>query len=371
MSISLGLDVGAVSVKLAALGEPEDRPLLTHLARASSSFFLPKLPKSNRFSDCCLALSTYRRLQGHPREAASDLLREFCELVPEEAIAGIRLTGSGGRTVAHVLNAEFENEFRALARSMHAFYPQVRSVFEMGGETSKYVRLSPTDGADRLGILDYQCSTECAAGTGSFIDQQASRLLYEVEDVGAAARGASCAARVAGRCSVFAKTDMIHAQQKGYATDQILRGLCEAVARNFKSSIVKGRQVVSPVAFIGGVALNAGVREALREAFKLPESDFLVPETHCWMTALGASILAKEGNGHGTSGTLRRLRAGTTIAEEFPTSEALTLDHVTLLRDRVPPLQLPAVGSREHAYLGIDVGSVSTNLVVIDSSGTC
>jgi predicted CoA-substrate-specific enzyme activase len=369
MSISLGLDVGAVSVKLAALGGPEDRPLLAHLARASSSFFLPKLPKSNRFSDCCLALSTYRRLQGNPREAASDLLREFCELVPEEAIAGIRLTGSGGRTVAHVLNAEFENEFRALARSMHAFYPQVRSVFEMGGETSKYVRLSPTDGVDRLGILDYQCSTECAAGTGSFIDQQASRLLYEVEDVGTAACGASCAARVAGRCSVFAKTDMIHAQQKGYATDQILRGLCEAVARNFKSSIVKGRQVVSPVAFIGGVALNAGVREALREAFKLPESDFLVPETHCWMTALGASILATEGNGHGSSGTLRRVRAGTAIAEEFPTTEALTLDHVTLLRDRVPPLQLPDVGSRVDAYLGIDVGSVSTNLVVIDSSG--
>jgi predicted CoA-substrate-specific enzyme activase len=369
MSISLGLDVGAVSVKLAALGAPEDYPALAHLAEASSSFFLPKLPRSNGFSGCCVALSTYRRLQGNPREAASDLLREFCELVPEEAIAGIRLTGSGGRTVAHVLNAEFENEFRALARSMHAFYPQVRSVFEMGGETSKYVRLSPTDGADHLGILDYQCSTECAAGTGSFIDQQASRLLYEVEDVGAAARGASCAARVAGRCSVFAKTDMIHAQQKGYARDQILRGLCEAVARNFKSSIVKGRQVVSPVAFIGGVALNAGVREALREAFKLPKSDFLVPETHCWMTALGASILATEGNGHGTSGTLRRVRAGSAIAEEFPTSEALTLDHVTLLRDRVPPLQLPDVGNRVDAYLGIDVGSVSTNLVVIDSSG--
>jgi predicted CoA-substrate-specific enzyme activase len=367
MSISLGLDVGAVSVKLAALGAPEDYPALAHLAQASSLFFLPKLPHSNGFSDCCVALSTYRRLQGNPLEAASDLLREFCELVPEEAIVGIRLTGSGGRTLAHVLDAGFENEFRALARSMHALYPQVRTVFEMGGQTSKYVRLSPTDGA--VGILDYQCSTECAAGTGSFIDQQASRLLYEVEDVGAAARGASCAARVAGRCSVFAKTDMIHAQQKGYTADQILRGLCEAVARNFKSGIVKGRQVVSPVAFVGGVALNVGVREALREAFKLPESDFLVPETQCWMTALGASILATEGNGHRASGALRRVRAGTAIAEEFPTSEALTLDHVTLLRDRVPPLQLPDVGNPVDAYLGIDVGSVSTNLVVIDSSG--
>ena len=126
---------------------------------------------------------------------------------------------------------------------------------------TRITALGPTDGLDQLGILDYQSSTECAAGTGSFIDQQASRLLYEIEDVGAAACGASCAARVAGRCSVFAKTDMIHAQQKGYSADQILRGLCEAVARNFKSSIVKGKQVVPPVAFVGGVALNTGVRD--------------------------------------------------------------------------------------------------------------
>ena len=150
-----------------------------------------------------------------------------------------------------------------------------------------------------LGIVDYQTSGECAAGTGSFIDQQATRLLYSVEEVGPAACGASCAARIAGRCSVFAKTDMIHAQQKGYTTEQILRGLCDAVARNFKSSIVKGRAVVAPVAFIGGVALNAGISNALREAFKLGENDLVVPEPlrlagggwaqPCWRLKNGAN----------------------------------------------------------------------------------
>jgi predicted CoA-substrate-specific enzyme activase len=370
VSVSLGLDVGSVSVKLAALGEPEDHPLFAHLARVSSSFFLPQLPKSNGLAERCVVLSSYRPFQSNPLQAALDLLQEFCELVPEEAITGIRLTGSGGRTVARVFDAGFENEFRALARSMHALYPKVRTVFEIGGGTSKYIHLSATDGADHLGILDYQFNTECAAGTGSFIDQQASRLLYEVADVGAAARAASCAARVAGRCSVFAKTDMIHAQQKGYTTDQILRGLCEAVARNFKSSIVKGRQVISPVAFVGGVALNAGVRDAVREAFRLQDPDFLIPELHCWMTALGASILAAEGNGKGTMSTFRSRQGETAGADDFPTTAALSLDHVMLLRDRVPPLQLPGAPSRRlDAYLGIDVGSVSTNLVVIDSRG--
>jgi len=369
MSISLGLDVGAVSVKLAALGAPEDYPVLAHLAQASSSFFLPNLPKSNGLSERPIAFSTYRRLQGNPLQAASDLLREFSNFVPEESIAGIQITGSGGRTVARALDAGFENEFRALARSIHAFYPQIRTVFEMGGETSKYIRLSATDGADNLGILDYQSSSECAAGTGSFIDQQASRLLYEVEDVGTAARGASCAARVAGRCSVFAKTDMIHAQQKGYTADQILRGLCEAAARNFKSTMIKGRQVVKPVAFVGGVALNAGVRDAIQRAFSLGESDFIIPQAHCWMTALGASILAAERNGHGPDEAFRHLQAKLSSTEVFLTTERLSLERVVSLRDRVPPVELPGAGSRVEAYLGIDVGSVSTNLVVIDSAG--
>ena len=150
---------------------------------------------------------------------------------------------------------------------MRIFYPEVRTVFEMGGESSKYIRLEPTNQSRYLGITDYSSSGDCAAGTGSFIDQQATRLLYKVEEVGPIACEASCAARVAGRCSVFAKSDMIHAQQKGYSTDQILRGLCEAVARNFKSAIVKGRAVTAPVAFIGGVAQNDAVRKAMQEAF--------------------------------------------------------------------------------------------------------
>jgi predicted CoA-substrate-specific enzyme activase len=370
VSISLGFDVGAVSVKLAAVGASEDYPLFTRVVEATPAFFLPQLPDTSRLVEHSVLLSTYRRLQGNPVQAATDLLREFCEVVPEEMIGGMHLTGSGGRTVARAFEAPFENEFRALARSMHALYPQVRTVFEMGGETSKYIRLGAADGPDHLGILDYQSSTECAAGTGSFIDQQASRLLYEVEDVGAAACSASCAARVAGRCSVFAKTDMIHAQQKGYSADQILRGLCEAVARNFKSSIVKGRQVVSPVAFVGGVALNAGVRDALREAFRLHESEFLVPELHCWMTALGAGILASEASGQRAAGTFRGLHAANASTEEFPITEALSLDQVTLLRNGDHRLTLPAPGTRVDAYLGIDVGSVSTNLVVIDSTGS-
>ena len=366
MSINVGIDVGAISVKIAAIGTPEDASALARLVQSSKTFFSPQLPEDWTDSGhLSVVLSTYRRLQGNALQSTQELLRELCQGISENEIVSVRVTGSGGRTIAQALNAAFENEFRALARSMRALYPKVRTVFEMGGETSKYIRLGEPNGRDRLGILDYQASTECAAGTGSFIDQQASRLLYEIEEVGAAATSATCAARVAGRCSVFAKSDMIHAQQKGYSADQILRGLCDAIARNFKSSIVKGRNVVAPVAFVGGVALNAGVRNALQQVFKLQDSDFFVPELHCWLTALGAAILAMESKPKPFAIPRLKARAG---SDDFTTTDALSMGDVVLLRDRIKP-RVVEPGSCVDTYLGIDVGSVSTNLVVIDASG--
>src|SRR3954469_2944118 len=272
MSINIGLDIGAVSLKLAAMGTTDDAAAIRSLTAANPEFFTAEFPAESSFADRPLVLSTYRRIQGSPIQSTFDLLKELYEYVPEHQIEGIRVTGSGSELIAKILGIYFENEFRAVAKGVREFYPEVHTVFEMGGETSKYIHLEPSAKSKYLGIVDYQSSGDCAAGTGSFIDQQASRLLYTVEEVGPAACAASCAARVAGRCSVFAKSDMIHAQQKGYSTDQILRGLCDAVARNFKSAIVKGRAVTAPVAFIGGVAQNGAVRNAMQEAFKLSDA---------------------------------------------------------------------------------------------------
>src|SRR5579871_5839110 len=303
MAINLGLDIGAISLKLAALGRPEDGPILAALCAANPAFHLirgqtehspisrPKelgnVPSVPEFRGT-LVLSEYRRIAGSPIQSTYDLLQEFYESVPESRVEGIRVTGSGSRTIARILGLYFENEFKAIARMMRDFYPQVQTVFEIGGESSKYIRL------EEGSILDYDRSGECAAGTGSFLDQQALRMKYSVEEVGDLVCQAGCAARIAGRCSVFAKSDMIHAQQKGYAPAEILRGLCDAVARNFKSGIVKGRPVTAPVALIGAVGLNAGVTAALREAFALGESDLFVPEHYAWCGAIGAAILEAE-----------------------------------------------------------------------------
>jgi predicted CoA-substrate-specific enzyme activase len=369
MSVNIGLDIGAVSLKLAAIGGPDDGPRFQSLAEKSETFYTASFPDSSPFASRPLVMSRYRRVQGSPIQSTFDLLKELYDYVPEEDVEGIRVTGSGSQMIAKVLGIYFENEFRAIAKGLRVFYPQVRTVFEMGGEASKYLRLDPNVTSKHLGIVDYQTSGECAAGTGSFIDQQASRLLYSIEEVGPAACAASCAARIAGRCSVFAKTDMIHAQQKGYTTDQILRGLCDAVARNFKSSIVKGRAVVPPVAFIGGVAMNEGVRNALREAFKLKESDLLIPGHYAWLGAVGAAMLEAEEFRKRSFKRIHQLRQHEASRKNFACSDPLSMQDVLLLRDRAKPVELPAPGECVETYLGIDIGSVSTNLVVIDANG--
>ena len=394
MSINIGLDIGAVSLKLAAIGGPDDGPRFRTLAEKSPTFYAATFPDSSPFAGRALVLSRYRRLQGSPIQSTFDLLKELYDYLPEENVEGIRVTGSGSQLIAKVLGIYFENEFRAIAKGLRTFYPQVRTVFEMGGEASKYLRLDPNVTGKHLGIVDYQTSGECAAGTGSFIDQQATRLLYSIEEVGPAACGASCAARIAGRCSVFAKTDMIHAQQKGYTTEQILRGLCDAVARNYKSSLVKGRAVVPPVAFIGGVAMNQGVRNALREAFKLKEADLLIPEHYAWLGAVGAAMLEAEEYRKRSFKRIHQLRQHEAARKNFACTEPLSMQRVLLLRDRtaeakkVPGVRCQVSGINTldeasassdtrhltpdtpvEAYLGIDIGSVSTNLVVIDETG--
>ncbi|MBI4588949.1 MAG: hypothetical protein HY725_08925 [Candidatus Rokubacteria bacterium] len=381
MSITIGIDVGAVSVKVAAAGAAESAPILRSLG--GNFCFFPTSPP-----DLPLALSRYRRLAGNPARAARTLLEELTAALPPGVIVGAGVTGAGSAILADRLGLRAENEFKAIVRAASVLCPPVRTLFEMGGETSKFIRLDP-DGR----IVDYETNGDCAAGTGSFIDQQATRLRYRVEEVGPVALSATSAARIAGRCSVFAKTDMIHAQQKGATPPEILRGLADAVARNFKASIAKGRPTIPPVAFIGGLAANESVVRALREAFGLGEELF-VPEAHAWFGAVGAALLVRDapapdravtGPGPATLAPNRGRRDATAIgpapvlnlarltaderSADFPTLPSLCLDRVTLLRDRVAPYQLPGGPSPLEVCLGIDVGSVSTNFALVDAAG--
>ena len=366
---TLGIDIGCISVKMAVVGEDADRESFERLACDHPLFQREgKGTAPTPGATPPILATTYRRILGSPVETARGLLSEVLEALPGDAVTGMRVTGSGARLVANGLGAGVENEFKAIARAVGSLHPEVTTVFEMGGETSKFIQLETDADTGRVGISDYQTNGDCAAGTGSFMDQQANRLLYDIEDVGDIVCGAGKAATIAGRCSVFAKSDMIHAQQKGYQPPEVLKGLCNAVIRNYKGSIAKGKSVEGKVAFIGGVAANEGAVGALLEAFELPRERLLIPADYAWMGAIGAALIeADEASGREPM-VIDLQGLGTQQTESLPVSDPLSMERVILLRDRVKPYVLPDVGVID-AYLGIDIGSVSTNLVVLDSDG--
>jgi len=367
MSSHVGLDVGATSLKLVALCPSGS---LLQGRKPTDEFLRVDFPAGSPLAGRTLFVSRYRRIRGNPQQAAYELLAEWEQWAESQAIGTLRATGSGGRRIADLLGCGYENEFRALAKGVRSLYPEVRTILEMGGASSRYLRLDPEASSDCLGIVDYQSSGDCAAGTGSFLDQQASRLRYSVEEAAAAACAEETAARVAGRCSVFAKTDMIHAQQRGYSTGQILRGLCEAIARNFKSSIVRGRPVVAPVLFVGGVAMNEAVRWAMAQVFRLPDAAFVQTQLPYCLSALGAALFAAEQKERPMRIAIGALAAKEPGTAESACAEPLSLKNVRLLRREVTKARLEPAAGRIAAYLGIDVGSVSTNLVVLDAAGS-
>lgn len=382
MGVFVGLDVGSVSAKLAAVW-PESANS-ADVPWKSEGFFRASLTAEQRLQAPVL-LSEYRRTLGNPVQTAKELLAELRAALPEERILALRVTGSGGRLVAEELKARAENEFKAIACAVGQIHPDVSTVFEIGGESSKYLQLAernghgPATGSNTntyaTGIVDYSTSGECAAGTGSFLDQQATRLKYRVEEIGEVVAHAKCAARIAGRCSVFAKSDMIHAQQKGFSTAEVLKGLCEAVARNFKSNIVRGKAIKPRIALIGAVSQNRGVAQALLETFRLSEDQMFIPEEYAWVGAIGCALLERSQrderaskpkatrmwvNTHGSNGNHRDLAP-------------LKLDNVVLLREHPEASSSASLhlsnGHKISTYLGIDIGSVSTNLALLDETG--
>ena len=366
MALAIGVDIGTVSVKLAVIASKDSTSLLDSLAKKSKDYIPTRISLDDGSE---ILLSKYRRIKGSPLQALGELLSPLANLGEDTKIRGIA-TGAGARLAQSLIGAGLVNEFTAIAEAVNMLYPDVRTVFEMGGETSKYILLEQNSANDPLTIRDYGTSGDCAAGTGSFMDQQSSRLKYPIEEVGDIVAGATKAAQIAGRCSVFAKSDMIHAQQRGYQPDEVLKGLCNAVARNFKSSITKSKKIVPPVMFIGGVSMNSGMIRALKEVFDLSDADLRTPDIMNSISAIGCAIKSMNEAPTVNFDQIQQQQSASHTKSGTPSYDILSLENVRLLRDTVENSKGNASADTMSVYLGIDIGSVSTNLVLIDSEGT-
>ena len=231
----------------------------------------------------------YLRTRGDPLNSVKVGLKDMSKNVPANSkILGVGVTGSARYLISAMIGADVvKNEITAHAVATTHFYPDAKTILEIGGQDSKIMILR--DGI----VTDFAMNNVCAAGTGSFLDQQASRLGIPIEEFGERALQSKSDVRIAGRCTVFAESDMIHKQQLGYTLNDIINGLCEALVRNYFSTVGKGKDIQSPVVFQGGVAANIGIRRAFAKHLGY---EIIIPEHFGVMGAIGSALLAREGN---------------------------------------------------------------------------
>lgn len=229
----------------------------------------------------------YLRTSGKPIDALNKGIKQLIKKGYDSVyIKGVGTTGSGRTLAGVIIGADIiKNEITTHAVASQKSIQGVKTILEIGGQDSKIIILR--DGV----VYDFAMNTVCAAGTGSFLDRQAGRLDIPIEKFGEYALKSTSPVRIAGRCAVFAESDMIHKQQTGHSTEDIINGLCEALVRNYLNNLGKGKKIEEPIVFQGGVAANIGIVKAFEKELG---KKIIIPEHYDVMGAYGSALIAKE-----------------------------------------------------------------------------
>jgi predicted CoA-substrate-specific enzyme activase len=244
----LGIDIGSVSISIAEIN-PEKEVVKT----------------------------AYEFHHGNISENLENILNNF----DLSRIRGIAATSSTPPIIK--VNSQYDNRISIITAARH-FHKTLGSILIVGGERFGLIRFDE-DG----NYLDFKSNTLCAAGTGSFLDQQAKRL--NLSDIGELSERAfnnkGVIPRIATRCAVFAKTDLVHAQQEGYSLEEICDGLCNGLAKNIVDTLFKGAKTNPPILFTGGVSKNLAVRRHLQSIIRM---DIIADELSPFYGAIGAGL---------------------------------------------------------------------------------
>lgn len=230
---------------------------------------------------------SYLYTEGNPINATKKVIKELKNKIDrtEYTVVGVGTTGSARKLIGTLLGATtIKNEITAHAIGSMSIYPNVKTIFEIGGQDSKIILIE--NGV----VTDYAMNTLCAAGTGSFLSSQAKRLGIPIEDFGKIALTSDNPTKIAARCTVFAESDLVHKSQIGHKKEDIIAGLCYAVVNNYLNNVGKGKKIKPPIVFQGGVSKNIGVVKAFED---ITGYNINVPPSSHLAGALGVAILSK------------------------------------------------------------------------------
>jgi len=257
--VYLGLDIGSTTTKYALIRENRD---IIH--------------------------KSYVPTQGKPIEVTQSLLRFLHDQMGNKIeIAGTATTGSGRNVVGDFLNVDLIiDEITAHARGAVEIDPGIDTIFEIGGQDSKYIYIANTH------PLDFDMNKVCAAGTGSFLHELANKyginIVEEFQDI---ALSSHKPVKLAERCTVFMESDLVSYHQKGVPRKDLIAGLCYAIVHNYLYRVVEKRKIGRRVMFLGGPSLNKGVVAAFENVLG---RGILVPPHREVLGAYGAAISVQE-----------------------------------------------------------------------------
>ncbi len=255
----LGIDIGSTTTKYALIDEKHN---LIH--------------------------KNYVHTQGKPIEVTQKLLKHVVDAFEDKVkIMGVATTGSGRYVVGDFLNADLAiDEITAHARGAVKIDPKIDTIFEIGGQDSKYISLINAN------PLDFDMNKVCAAGTGSFLHELANKyginIVGEFQDIALSSRAP---VKLTDRCTVFMESDLVSYYQKGASREDLMAGLCYAIVHNYLNRVVGKRKIGRRIMFLGGPSLNKGVVAAFENILN---RGMLVPLHREVLGAYGAAICVQQ-----------------------------------------------------------------------------
>ena len=337
--VHIGMDVGSTTVKIVVMDE-----------------------------DLKEIYTSYERHYSDTKNTVCKVLEELVEKYKDKEFT-IALTGSGAMSTAKFLDVPFIQEVVACKRSVERYIPQTNVVIELGGEDAKIIYFGRS--------VEQRMNGTCAGGTGAFLDQMASLLNTDTAGLNELAKGYQTIYPIASRCGVFAKTDVQPLLNEGAAKEDIAVSILQAVVNQTISGLACGRPIRGNVAFLGGpLTYLPELRKRFVETLHLTPEQTIVPEEAHLLVAKGACLEAKDESPISVEKlkskiqVLKHSHDTTTVPLKPLFSTNVEYDEFKARHEKDKVAKKPLSEHKGDCFVGIDAGSTTSKLVVIDRDGT-
>ena len=337
MALRIGIDIGSTTVKVVVLDEQNN-----------------------------LLFRSYERHYSKTRERTCQTLQGLRGLLAGQQVQ-LLITGSAGLGVAKAAGLGFVQEVYATAAAVREFIPHTDAVIELGGEDAKIIFFGNT--------LEERMNGSCAGGTGAFIDQMATLLNVSVDELDELSLHHEKIYPIASRCGVFAKSDIQPILNQGGRKEDVAASIFQAVVDQTVAGLTQGRELTGTIVFLGGpLHFLSGLRQRFVETLKLDQEHAIFPEDGDCFAAIGAALCTEPDQLRSFESVLDLLEHAATVSAPVDTMDPLfsSQEEYDAFSARHQAMTVPTVDLSTYtgpAYLGIDAGSTTTKMVLIDPDG--